>query len=57
MLPYFEDAISCQVIAGVAAYHMPADVFLERLLDLAHRDIHMHGFRFPTSAKGPGRTR
>jgi aminoglycoside 3-N-acetyltransferase len=51
MLPYFEDMLQRRVAAGVDAYLVPADRFLERLLGLARGGIHMYGFRFPSPSR------
>jgi hypothetical protein len=51
LLPYFDGLIEERTIAGVDASLVPASAFLERVLFLARRGIHMYGFRFPSPAR------
>jgi aminoglycoside N3'-acetyltransferase len=50
LLPYFPDLILHRVLGSVDLFAMPSRAFLERLLFLAGKGIHMYGFRFPTPA-------
>jgi len=47
LMKYFEDLLSRRSIASKEASLVAADAFLERVLLLAERGIHMYGFRFP----------
>jgi len=51
MLPYLEDLLARRTIRGVEVSLVAADQFLERLLMLARRGIHMYGFQFPSPSR------